>query len=128
MRVIVTGGAGYIGSVTVERLLQRGDAVVVLDNLWRGHRAAVPTGADFVAVDLRSGDDLAAIVRSFRPDAIIHFAAAVVALSWITLGVLVGKDAADGTQHRGADKVLGRDQLDSVALTPLLVGDGLNDG
>ena len=76
MRVIVTGGAGYIGSVTVERLLHRGDAVVVLDNLWRGHRAAVPTGADFVAVDLRSGDDLAAIVRSFRPDAIIHFAAA----------------------------------------------------
>ena len=53
MRVLVTGGAGYIGSVTAERLLEAGHAVVVLDNLSRGHRSAVPKGAPLVTSDVR---------------------------------------------------------------------------
>ena len=52
MRVLVTGGAGYIGSVTAEKLLDGGHEVVVFDNLGRGHRAAVDTRATLVEGDL----------------------------------------------------------------------------
>ena len=49
MKIVVTGGAGYIGSVTTERLVAQGHEVVVLDNLSQGHRAAVHPDAEFVA-------------------------------------------------------------------------------
>ena len=49
MRLLVTGGAGYIGSIVAQQLVARGDDVTVLDSLYRGHRAAVPEGAAFVA-------------------------------------------------------------------------------
>lgn len=68
MRVLVTGGAGYIGSVTSELLLKAGHEVVVFDNLSQGHRAAVPAGAVFVKGDLA---DLAAVRAAFalhQPD------------------------------------------------------------
>src|SRR5687767_14098245 len=52
MRVLVTGGAGYIGSVVAEQLLAEGDEVVVYDNLSTGHAEAVPPGARFVLADL----------------------------------------------------------------------------
>jgi len=55
MRVLVTGGGGYIGSVAVERLIERGDEVVVLDNFWRGHRAAVGP-AQIAEGDLRDAE------------------------------------------------------------------------
>ena len=48
MRLLVTGGAGYIGSIVAQHLVARGDAVTVLDSLYKGHRAAVPEGAEFV--------------------------------------------------------------------------------
>ena len=48
MRILVTGGAGYIGSVASEQLVEAGHAVAVFDNLSQGHRAAVPTGAAFI--------------------------------------------------------------------------------
>ncbi len=74
MKILVTGGAGYIGSVVVEELLREGDQVTVVDNLSQGHRAAVHPGAEFVLADLadaRAVDDLFAH-RSF--DAVMHFA------------------------------------------------------
>ncbi len=74
MKILVTGGAGYIGSVVVEQLLGEGDQVTVVDNLNQGHRAAVHPGAEFVLADLadaRAVDDLFAH-RSF--DAVMHFA------------------------------------------------------
>ena len=52
MRLLVTGGAGYIGSIVAGRLLEAGHDVVVLDNLERGHREAVPQGAELVVADL----------------------------------------------------------------------------
>ena len=57
MRVLVTGGAGYIGSVIVEELIREGDQVTVLDNLYQGHRAAVHPQAEFVlsACQMRIG-------------------------------------------------------------------------
>ena len=75
MRVLVTGGAGYIGSVSTELLLAEGHEVVILDDLSTGHRAAVPEGA-FIHV----GDygDLALVNALFdrqQVDAILHCAA-----------------------------------------------------
>ena len=56
MKLLVTGGAGYIGSVVANQLLERGHEVVVLDDLSRGHRAAVPSGARFAEVGLADAD------------------------------------------------------------------------
>ena len=75
MRAFVTGAAGYIGSVVAERLLDRDHEVVAFDNLSRGHRAAVPDGADFVEGDLRDRARLAEVVAEARPDAVVHLAA-----------------------------------------------------
>jgi len=52
MRILVTGGAGYIGSVVAEELIREGDHVTVLDNLYQGHRTAVHPQAEFVLADL----------------------------------------------------------------------------
>jgi len=75
MRVLVTGGAGYIGSVTAERLLARGHEVVVFDNLSSGHRAAVPAEATWVHADLASPEAIRKAVAAHRPEAVMHFAA-----------------------------------------------------
>lgn len=56
VRVLITGGAGYIGSVAVERALAAGHEVGVLDNLWRGHRGAIPDDVAFLQVDLRDAN------------------------------------------------------------------------
>ena len=73
MRLLVTGGAGYIGSIVAQQLLDRGDEVTVLDSLYRGHRAAVPEGAAFIEVDLLDPDALKTAVQGF--DGVLHFAA-----------------------------------------------------
>jgi UDP-glucose 4-epimerase len=75
MAILVTGGAGYIGGVTVERLRARGEPVVVLDDLFRGHRAAVDPGVPFYQG--RAGDRalLARILGEHEIEACIHFAA-----------------------------------------------------
>ena len=76
MRVLVTGGAGYIGSVTVEALTARGDEVQVVDNLSTGHRAAVDPEIPFHEVDLRETERLTALLREQGAEAVVHFAAA----------------------------------------------------
>jgi UDP-glucose 4-epimerase len=75
MAVLVTGGAGYIGSVFVDQLLAAGEEAVVLDDLSRGHRAAVAPAAPFYQG--RTGDRalVARIAREHRLDACVHFAA-----------------------------------------------------
>jgi UDP-glucose 4-epimerase len=77
MRVLVTGGAGYIGSVVAEELLQAGHEVVVFDNLSRGHRQAVPKGADLVVGNLADRACLDQLLQSRRIDAVMHFAALI---------------------------------------------------
>src|SRR5688572_30795549 len=74
MKILVTGGAGYIGGVASEVLLRAGHAVAVLDNLCHGHRAAVPAGAEFFATDLLDKAAVRATVERCRPDAVMHFA------------------------------------------------------
>jgi UDP-glucose 4-epimerase len=75
MRILVTGGAGYIGSVTTEVLLSAGHDVVVFDNLSQGHREAVPPAAEWVQGDLSFPREIGAAVAMHRPDAVMHFAA-----------------------------------------------------
>jgi UDP-glucose 4-epimerase len=74
MKLLVTGGAGYIGSIVAVQLLSLGHEVVVLDNLERGHRDAVPADARLVVADLRDRDAIApALAEGF--DGVLHFAA-----------------------------------------------------
>lgn len=75
MAVLVTGGAGYIGSVTVELLRAQGETVVVLDNLSRGHRRAVPDDAPFYCGNVGDRSLVAQIAREHQIDSCIHFAA-----------------------------------------------------
>ena len=75
MKVLVTGGAGYIGSVTSELLLDAGFEVVVFDNLERGHRAAVDARARFIPGDLRDRDSIMGAMAKEKPDGVLHFAA-----------------------------------------------------
>jgi UDP-glucose 4-epimerase len=74
MKILVTGGAGYIGSVVVEQLIEAGDAVVVFDNLSQGHREAVHPEADFVLGDLADRDVVDEVFATYQPDAVMHFA------------------------------------------------------
>jgi UDP-glucose 4-epimerase len=75
MRLLVTGGAGYIGSVVAHQLLERGDEVTVLDSLARGHREAVPEGAAFTQVDLLDEPAVRAAVADGGFEGVLHFAA-----------------------------------------------------
>jgi len=77
MRVLVTGGAGYVGSHMVETLLAASHDVVVLDDLSTGHRDAVSPKARFVEGDVGATADVAALLRDERIDAICHFAAKI---------------------------------------------------
>jgi dTDP-D-glucose 4,6-dehydratase len=75
MRVLVTGGAGYIGSVVAEGLLKDGHDVVVYDNLYKGHRASVAPEAKFVEADLLDGEQLRRTLLDGQIEAVIHMAA-----------------------------------------------------
>jgi UDP-glucose 4-epimerase len=74
MKVLVTGGAGYIGSITVEQLIKAGEEVVVFDNLFQGHRDAVHPDAVFVEGDLSDKTAIDAVLSTHKPDGIMHFA------------------------------------------------------
>ena len=75
MKVLVTGGAGYIGSITAEVLLAEGHEVIVFDNLSQGHRAAVPDDAVWVQGDLSEPSAIRRAMMAHRPEAVMHFAA-----------------------------------------------------
>jgi len=74
MRVLVTGGAGYIGSEAVAQLCEAGHEVTVLDSLFQGHRAAVDARAELVEADLADRAGLQRTFAAHRPEAVMHFA------------------------------------------------------
>lgn len=75
MRILVLGGAGYIGSHTVYELIARGDEVIVVDNLETGHREAVHKDAIFYEGDIRDRAFVDFVFEKEKVDAVIHFAA-----------------------------------------------------
>jgi|SRR5882724_8034531 len=75
MKILVVGGAGYIGSVCSELLLDEGHEVAIFDNLIEGHQHAVDSRANFIRGDLADREQIEAALSSTRPDAVMHFAA-----------------------------------------------------
>jgi UDP-glucose 4-epimerase len=75
MKILVVGGAGYIGSVCAELLLDEGHTVCIFDNLSEGHRAAVDSRAEFIEGDLGTAGQIQSALTVFAPEAVMHFAA-----------------------------------------------------
>lgn len=75
MKLLVTGGAGFIGSATAEALVRSGHEVTVYDSLVTGHRGAVPQECEFIHADLANSEKLESVLREGKFDAIYHFAA-----------------------------------------------------
>lgn len=73
--ILVTGAAGYIGSVLCEELLENGYRVIALDNLEQGHTQAVPPGATFIKANLAQNEALDRLFRTFPTEAVMHLAA-----------------------------------------------------
>ncbi|MGI9115835.1 MAG: UDP-glucose 4-epimerase GalE [Chthoniobacterales bacterium] len=89
MKILVVGGAGYIGSICSELLLDEGYDVAILDNLTEGHRAAVDPRAEFIEGDLVDREKIRETLRRVRPDAVMHFAASA----------LVGESMRDPSKY-----------------------------
>lgn len=104
MNILVTGAAGYIGSIVSEVLLSRGMKVVALDSLIEGHRAAVPKGAVFCHVDLADRPNLESVFTQNKIDAVMHFAAEA----------LVGKSMREPSTFYAANVACGINLLDAV--------------
>ncbi len=75
MKVLVIGGAGYIGSNMVRKLIETGHKPAVFDNLSTGHRQFVPNSVLFIKGDLKKYEDILAAIKKFKPEAVMHFAA-----------------------------------------------------
>ena len=79
MRVVVTGGAGYIGSTAVASLVERGDDVVAIDNLSQGHQEALPSSVPLLRIDICDRSAVTSALHQYHPDAVLHFAALTIA-------------------------------------------------
>lgn len=96
MKIFVTGGAGYVGSVCVEELLNAGHTVSVFDNLCEGHRQAVDERANFIEGDLATRAQVFESLRGVRPDAVMHFASnTLVSASMTNPGAYLGANVAN---------------------------------
>ena len=104
MRVLVTGGAGYIGSVVTEQLVSDGHQVVVYDNLSKGHPEAVVDGAELVDGDLLAGDKLNETLYDNKIEAVIHMAASS----------LVGESVDEPAKYYNNNLVAGLVLLDAM--------------
>ena len=104
MRILVTGGAGYIGSVVVEECLRDGHETVVFDNLIKGHRESVPREAAFVEGDLIDGALLRKTFEEHRVEAVIHMAA----------HSLVGESVQNPAKYYQNNVVAGLSLLDAM--------------
>src|SRR2546423_9048086 len=110
MRLLVTGGAGYIGSIVSRQLLDADHQVTVLDDLSRGHRAAVPADAELARVDLLDGAAVARALDGRGFDAVMHFAALALVPESVTNPERYWRGGGRGAAHtpRGAPGAAGR--------------------
>lgn len=104
MNVLVTGGAGYIGSVVTEELLNRGHKVCVYDSLYKGHRAAVDPRADFLQADLMDSEALRGALKNHQIEAVIHMAA----------DALVGESVEQPAKYYRNNVLAGLNLLDAM--------------
>lgn len=104
MRILVTGGAGYIGSVVVERLLAKGHEAVVYDDLSRGHRSAVAAEARFIEGDLADSEALVRTMHEDSIEAVIHLAGSS----------MVGESMRDPRNYFANNVVNGLSLLDAM--------------
>jgi UDP-glucose 4-epimerase len=104
MRVLVTGGAGYIGSVVTEELVKDGHDTVVYDSLYKGHAPAIDRGARFVHADLADGETLRKALSDHGIEAVIHMSA----------DALVGESCAQPAKYYRNNVVNGLTLLDAM--------------
>jgi UDP-glucose 4-epimerase len=104
MRVLVTGGAGYIGSVVVEELIAEGHQLVVYDNLFKGHRSAITPGAELVEADLLDIERVRQTLRDSSIEAVIHMAA----------DSLVGESVQNPAKYYRSNVIAGLSLLDAM--------------
>ncbi|HEY2626213.1 MAG TPA: UDP-glucose 4-epimerase GalE [Candidatus Udaeobacter sp.] len=107
MKILVVGGAGYIGSICTEILLNEGHEAAVFDNLGEGHRRAVDSRAKFIEGDLADREKIQAALYSTRPDAVMHFAASA----------LVGESMHDPSKYFRNNISNGLNLLDAMMAT-----------
>ena len=107
MNVLVTGGAGYIGSICTEELLNGGHAVTVYDNLTEGHRSAVDPRARFILGRPEEENNILSAVKAAKADAVVHFAA----------NALVGESMANPGKYFRNNVANGLKLLDAVVVS-----------
>jgi UDP-glucose 4-epimerase len=105
MKILVVGGAGYIGSVCAELLLDEGHDVTIFDNLSEGHRRALDPRAEFVEGDLVDRQSIEKTMAKQRPDAVMHFAA----------NALVGESMHNPSKYFRNNIANGLNLLDAIA-------------
>src|SRR5512133_92058 len=106
MKIFVVGGAGYIGSVCSELLLNEGHQVAIFDNLSEGHRDAVDSRANFIEGELANRQQIQAALSAHRPDAVMHFAA----------NALVGESMHDPSKYFRNNICNGLNLLDAMVV------------
>lgn len=104
MKILVTGGAGYIGSVVVEECLRDGHETFVFDNLVKGHRESIPPEAEFIEGDLIDGELLKKVFKENKIEAVIHMAA----------HSLVGESVQNPAKYYQNNVVAGLSLLDAM--------------
>ena len=107
MKILVVGGAGYIGSICTELLLDEGHSVGVFDNLTEGHRRAIDPRAEFVQGDLSDREQIQAALERLKPDAVMHFAASA----------LVGESMQNPSKYFRNNVANGINLLDAMVAT-----------
>ena len=113
MNVLVTGGAGYIGSVVVEMLLQQGFSVVVIDSLIEGHRSAIPSDIPFYKDDIGDRPAVKKILVDHKIDAVIHMAGETLVSKsmthpedYFTANVAKGLDLLEAMREAGTKRII----------------------